>query len=128
MALHRDDIPDRYEFKRLYPAGREWINAGDSAVVSPEGEFIAGPLHQQKGLLVAELDPAQFSAARWMFDAAGHYARPDVFQLTVRRVPRPLLGVTPGAAGTRAARPRTMGRGSRTRTTRRTRTRTRRAG
>ena len=88
MALHRDDVPDRLEFKRLYPAGREWLNAGDSAVVSPDGEFVAGPLHERKGILYAEIDPAQFAAARWMFDAAGHYARPDVFELTVRRSTR----------------------------------------
>ncbi len=48
-ALHRDDVPDRLEFKRHYPPGREWINAGDSAVVSPEGEFIAGPLRPGAG-------------------------------------------------------------------------------
>ena len=98
MALHRDDVPDRLDFKRLYPPGREWINAGDSAVVSPDGEFIAGPLHERRGILYAEIDPAEFAAARWMFDAAGHYARPDVFQLTVRRQPRPLLGDASGAA------------------------------
>ena len=98
MALHRDDVPDRLEFKRHYPSGREWINAGDSAVVSPEGEFIAGPLHEQQGMLFAEIDPAQYAGSRWMFDPAGHYARPDVFQLTVSRVPRPLLGEDPGIA------------------------------
>lgn len=94
-ALRLDDLPDRLDFKRLYPPGREWINAGDSAVVSPEGEFIAGPLHERQGILYAEIDPAQYAGARWMFDAAGHYARPDIFQLTVRRTPRPLLGDDP---------------------------------
>jgi nitrilase len=98
IALHRDDVPDRLEFKRHYPAGREWINAGDSAIVSPDGEFLAGPLHERKGILIAEVDPAQFAGSRWMFDPAGHYARPDVFQLTVRRVPRPLLGEAASAA------------------------------
>jgi nitrilase len=100
MALHRDDVPDRLEFKRLYPAGREWLNAGDSAVVSPDGEFVAGPLHERKGILYAEIDPAQFAAARWMFDAAGHYARPDVFELTVRRsTRRSIVEAGPGADG-----------------------------
>jgi nitrilase len=98
MALHRDDVPDRLDFKRSYPAGRAWINAGDSAIASPDGEFIAGPLHETKGIVYAELDPAQFSAARWMFDAAGHYARPDVFQLTVSRTPRRLVDEATAAA------------------------------
>jgi nitrilase len=95
MALHRDDVPDRLEFKRHYPPDREWINVGDSAVVSPEGALIAGPLHARHGIVVAEIDPEQFAGSRWMFDAAGHYARPDVFQLTVRRAVRPFLVEAP---------------------------------
>lgn len=123
-ALHRDDVPDRFDFKRLYPAGREWINAGDSAIVSPDGEFIAGPLHERKGIAYAELDPAQFSAARWMFDAAGHYARPDVFQLTVTRTPRSLVNEVPAPAAGGAGRSRKTPRAAaRRRTSRPTRTR-----
>jgi len=117
-ALHRDDVPDRLDFKRLYPPGREWINAGDSAVVSPEGEFIAGPLHERHGILIAEIDPAQFAAARWMFDPAGHYARPDVFQLIVRRTPRPLLGETASAPASHGTPRRAAPRSKRTRRTR----------
>jgi nitrilase len=123
-ALHRDDVPDRFDFKRLYPAGREWINAGDSAIVSPDGEFIAGPLHERKGIVYAELDPAQFSAARWMFDAAGHYARPDVFQLTVTRMPRSLVNEVPAPAAGKARPSRKTPRAAaRNRTSRPTRTR-----
>jgi nitrilase len=108
MALHRDDIPDRLEFKRHYPLDREWINVGDSAVVSPEGALLAGPLHARHGIVTAEIDPAQYAGSRWMFDAAGHYARPDLFQLTVRRAARPIApGTAPIPRGTpRAARRR----------------------
>lgn len=125
-ALRVSDVPDRLGFKRLYPPGREWVNAGDSAVVGPDGAFLAGPLHERQDILYAEVDPAQYAGSRWMFDAAGHYARPDVFQLTVRRGVRPMItearrGVTSRArrpaqarkaaapsrrTGTRAARPR----------------------
>jgi nitrilase len=84
-ALRMSDVPDRLGFKRLYPPGREWINAGDSAVVGPDGAFIAGPLHERQDILYAEVDPAQYVGSRAMFDAAGHYARPDIFELTVRR-------------------------------------------
>jgi nitrilase len=90
-ALKVSDLPDRFGFKRFYPPGREWINGGDSAVVGPDGAFIAGPLHERQEILYAEVDPAQYAGSRWMFDAAGHYARPDVFQLTVRRASQPMI-------------------------------------
>jgi nitrilase len=91
QALRRDDIPDRYTFKRLYPEDREWINAGDSAIVGPDGNWIARPLHERQGTVMAEIDVRQALGWRWMFDAAGHYGRPDIFELTVKREARPML-------------------------------------
>jgi nitrilase len=92
MALRKADIPDHYEFKRrFYQHVGEWINVGESAIVNPDGEFIAGPLREQEGILYAEVDPAQMRGPKWMLDVAGHYARPDVFQLTVRRESHPMI-------------------------------------
>jgi nitrilase len=91
QAVHRDDIPDRCEFKRLYPKDRTWLNVGDSMVVDPEGGIIAGPLHEAQGILYADIEPERLGRARWMLDVAGHYGRPDVFEFAVRRVPRPMV-------------------------------------
>src|SRR5262249_37308014 len=91
QGLRVDDIPERCEFRALYPEGRAWVNAGDSAIVSPEGKVVAGPLHEAQDIVTAEIDPAACARARRMLDVAGHYARPDVFQLTVRRVRRPAI-------------------------------------
>ena len=90
-VMRRDDIPDRFEFKALYPPGRVWINTGGSAIADPDGKIIAGPLEMQEGLLIAEVDPRRVRGARWILDVAGHYARPDVFQLTVNREERPMV-------------------------------------
>ncbi len=92
MPLRKADLPDHFEFKqRFYQHVGEWINRGDSAIVGPNGSFLAGPLHEQEGILYAEIDPAGLRGARFMLDVAGHYARPDVFQLTVQRAPRPMI-------------------------------------
>jgi len=94
IALRKEDIPDRYEFKNRYYAGvDEWLNVGDSAIVEPNGNFIAGPLRKEQGILYAELDTRQMRGPKWMLDVVGHYARPDVFQLTVRKDTYPVVTV-----------------------------------
>lgn len=56
---------------------------GGSAVVSPMGEVLAGPLYDQEGTLLADLDLGEVVRGRFDLDVAGHYARPDVFRLVV---------------------------------------------
>lgn len=56
---------------------------GGSAIISPLGQYIQGPLYHQEGILYADLDLAQIEEARFDFDVTGHYARPDVFTLVV---------------------------------------------
>ena len=56
---------------------------GGSAIVSPLGEVMAGPLYDGEGILTAELDMGEVVRSRLDFDVAGHYARPDVFELRV---------------------------------------------
>ena len=91
IALRKKDIPDRYAFKERYTQAGEWINVGDSAIVHPEGHFIAGPSRAKQEIIYAEVDPSAMGGAKMMFDVAGHYARPDVFQLTVNQELRPML-------------------------------------
>ena len=85
QALRMEEIPERYEFRRLYPEGREWINQGNSCIVDPMGTMLVGPEAGKQEILYADLDLALIPAAKRMFDSAGHYARPDVFQFVVRR-------------------------------------------
>ncbi|MEA3351118.1 MAG: nitrilase-related carbon-nitrogen hydrolase, partial [Chloroflexota bacterium] len=56
---------------------------GGSAIISPLGEVIAGPLYDKEGILFADLDLGEIVRAKVDFDVVGHYSRPDVFQLTV---------------------------------------------
>jgi nitrilase len=61
---------------------------GGSVIISPLGEIIEGPLRDEEGVLFAHLDLNDLTRARMDFDAVGHYARSDVFQLLVNEQPR----------------------------------------
>lgn len=86
-ALQGGDIPGDFpERDRLFKA-EEWLNDGDAVVVTPTGSIAAGPLHREKGILYAELDVELARRARRSLDVCGHYARPDIFSLSVNRKP-----------------------------------------
>jgi nitrilase len=88
-ALRGKDIPKDFPQRaKLFPNLDEWFNAGDSVVVAPNGELVAGPLHEKHGILYAECDPARSAAAKRTLDVTGHYGRPDIFRLEVDRAPR----------------------------------------
>ena len=65
---------------------------GGSAIVSPLGAVLAGPSFEGETILTATLDLAEIGRGKFDFDVAGHYSRPDVFQLTVNEKPaRPVI-------------------------------------
>jgi len=84
---------NQYLTKSMYPADLpcigdladmpEVVSSGGSAIVSPFGEYLAGPLFDEEGILTAELDMAEIARGRFDFDVTGHYSRPDVFRLIV---------------------------------------------
>jgi nitrilase len=63
--------------------GDELLGAGGSAILAPDGSYLAGPLWNEEGILYAELDPQVLYEARQRFDPAGHYHRPDVLRLQI---------------------------------------------
>jgi nitrilase len=85
MALKIEDIPDDLGFKHLYPEGRKWINVGNSAIIGPNGKVLAGPLAEEESILYADIDLQEIIKAKRMFDAAGHYSRPDVFHFEIKK-------------------------------------------
>jgi len=84
---------NQFVTKDMYPADLDGIDEladkpdvlcrGGSAILNPLGEYLAGPLFDQEGILLAELDLAHVARSKLDFDAVGHYARPDVFTLFV---------------------------------------------
>jgi nitrilase len=78
--------PEDFPLARLLE-GIDVIGRGGSAVLGPDGSYLAGPLWDEEGILYAELDPERLAEERQRFDAVGHYHRPDVlgFELLSRR-------------------------------------------
>jgi nitrilase len=74
--------PDDFPLRRLLE-GRDLLGRGGSAILAPDGSYLAGPLYDEEGILYAELDPDVLLQARQRFDPAGHYHRPDVLSLSV---------------------------------------------
>ncbi|TML94668.1 MAG: carbon-nitrogen hydrolase family protein [Actinobacteria bacterium] len=64
--------------------GDELVGGGGSAILAPDGSYLAGPLWNEEGILYADLDSQQLYKARQRFDPAGHYSRPDLLRLEIR--------------------------------------------
>jgi nitrilase len=91
-AMRSDDIPDRYDFKEKFlPADLEWLNPGGSMIVDPDGKFVVEPVFNEETILYGEIDPRELLGPRFQLDVAGHYGRPDIFELTVNREERPMV-------------------------------------
>jgi len=83
------DFPRREQVWRVEQDDGQWVEPGNSVIIDPNGELLAGPARHQEAILTADIDLAAVRAARRMFDPVGHYHRPDIFRLTVDTRPRP---------------------------------------
>jgi len=103
-AMRGKDIPTDFPKRaQIFPDLAAWYNPGDSVIVDPRGNIVAGPLHAQHGIIYADCDPATSSAAKRTLDVAGHYGRPDIFRLEVNREARTPIDF--GSDLTNGARP-----------------------
>ena len=85
--MTKDMYPDDLKELKELDEQPEIMCRGGSAIISPLGKVLAGPLYDQEGILFADLDLAAIVRSKFDFDVVGHYARADVFQLIVNEKP-----------------------------------------
>ena len=85
--LTRSDYPEYLSPESPWPDETDDPNPvlmkGGSCIVDPMGSFLAGPDFDGRKILTADLNLARIARAKYDLDVAGHYARPDIFQLRV---------------------------------------------
>jgi nitrilase len=77
-----------------YGGGEAPANGG-SAIVGPDGRYLAGPVYGREEILYAEIDLERAIREKHARDVGGHYARPDVFRLVVNASPKPAVQFSP---------------------------------
>jgi len=83
-VLRKRDLPDDLELLRAIPGEPDdFLQRGGSAIIGPDGAYLAGPVWEEETIVYAQVDPVRAIEERLTLDVAGHYSRPDVFQFRV---------------------------------------------
>lgn len=85
MILSRSDLPPDLELDDDFRDGPEELLGGGSAIIGPDGRYVVEPVFGREELLVGEIDLGRAREEKLTLDVAGHYARPELFDLRVRR-------------------------------------------
>lgn len=93
--LRRGDLPEGVRGS-LGSSPESVIIRGGSAIVTPLGRVLAGPVFGGETILTADLDLGDVARGKMDFDVTGHYARPDVFRLSVNEAPARAVTTTLG--------------------------------
>jgi predicted amidohydrolase len=84
--MHAYALPPELEPHPLKaPSPDAWVMRGGSAIIGPDGAYVAGPVYERSEILIADLDLGRVREERMNLDVTGHYSRPDVFDFAVTR-------------------------------------------
>ncbi len=87
QVLRRSDMPLDIP-NALGESPQALLMRGGSCIIDPGGKVLAGPVFEEEAILCAELDLDEITRGKYDFDVAGHYSRPDIFQLSVDERPQ----------------------------------------
>jgi len=90
-TLRADAIPDDFEVPEAMGASDDFEAAAGSpgtAIFAPDGSVVAEAPAGEETIVYADLDLGRIAEEQQALDVAGHYNRPDVFELLVDETPR----------------------------------------
>ncbi|MEK6768810.1 MAG: carbon-nitrogen hydrolase family protein [Gemmatimonadota bacterium] len=61
--------------------------AGGSAIIAPDGRYLAGPVYDEETVVTADCDLSEIAKESQTLDVSGHYSRRDVLELVVKASP-----------------------------------------
>jgi nitrilase len=86
-------MSNQYVEKSMYPNDLKYygdlqnepevMSRGGSCIINPYGEYVAGPLFDEPGILTAELDLDMIVESKLDWDPVGHYNRPEIFDFRI---------------------------------------------
>lgn len=79
------DLPSELEaIETLRQNPDAYALRGGSAIIGPDGSVLAGPVFEEESILTADLDLSRIAEESLALDVAGHYSRPDIFEVKRR--------------------------------------------
>lgn len=92
--MTKNDFPaDTPHLDQILEKAPDILANGGSCIAGPDGGWVVEPILTKEGLFVQSIDINRVYEERQNFDPSGHYARPDVTQLTINRERQSVLNI-----------------------------------
>ena len=94
--MRKTDIPtDLPHHELIREQAPDVLADGGSCLAAPDGSWVIEPIVGREAIVTATIDLNEVRRERQNFDPSGHYARPDVFSLTVNTQRQQLVRFQP---------------------------------
>jgi nitrilase len=78
--ITEDMVPDSFPLKKY----TMWDYPGGSGIISPRGEYLAGPVYDKEEIVYAEINTEAIIRSKAVIDGVGHFSRPDILKLEIK--------------------------------------------